>query len=140
NPSSRAAMERARDTGKPAMSGKVTVIRDFWAKKRSGFHLFFPVYDSGSMPAAGAARRQALRGFLVASVQVDEMLSALQTEDTGRGIDMQVYDGTQTDPVALLYGSDTSHPTEDIGYRPRFSTTTMMDGPGRSWAMVFYTR
>src|SRR3954462_1546337 len=53
---------------------------------------------------------------------------------------MQVYDGTQTAPIALLYGSDTSHPTEDSGYRPRFSTTTMMDGPGRSWAMGFYTR
>ncbi|MFL6581693.1 MAG: PAS domain S-box protein [Burkholderiales bacterium] len=139
DPSSRAAMERARDTGKPAMSGKVTVIRDFWAKKRSGFHLFFPVYTGGGVPAAGV-RRQALRGFVVASVQVDEMLSALQTEDSSRGIDMQVYDGTQTAPIALLYGSDTSHPTEDSGYRPRFSTTTMMDGPGRSWAMVFYTR
>src|SRR3954469_7391412 len=139
DPSSRAAMERARDTGKPAMSGKVTVIRDFWAKKRSGFHLFFPVYTGGGVPAAGV-RRQALRGFVVASVQVDEMLSGLQTEDASRGIDMQVYDGTQTTPAALLYGSDTTHLTEDTGYRPRFSTTTTLDGPGGSWVTVFYTR
>ncbi|MEO8166447.1 MAG: CHASE domain-containing protein, partial [Betaproteobacteria bacterium] len=139
DPSSRIAMERARDSGKAAMSGKVTVIREFWAKKRSGFHLFLPLYHGGGVPMSQVARRRALRGFVVASVQAEEMLSALRPEDARGDIAMQVYDGNQTATTALLFSSDASHPTWDASYRPRLSATNVTDGAGRSWGTVFYT-
>ena len=140
DPTSRDAMARARDTGRPAMSGKVTVIREFWSKKRNGFHLFLPIYHGGAVPNSRAARRQALRGFLIASVQADEMLSALPPDDASRDIDMQIYDGARTAPATLLYSSDAVRTNWDPNYRPRFSTTVVTEGPDRSWAAVFYTR
>ena len=51
---------QARDTGSAAMSGKVTVIREFWSKKRDGFHLFLPCM------AAAACRIRARRAGGVA--------------------------------------------------------------------------
>ena len=39
-PTSRAAMAQARDTGSAAMSGKVTVISEFWSRKRNGFRRY----------------------------------------------------------------------------------------------------
>jgi PAS domain S-box-containing protein len=138
DPTTRDAMARARDTGRPAMSGKVTVIREFWSKKHNGFHLFLPIYHG--VPNSRAARRQALRGFLIASVQADEMLAALRPDEASRDIDIQIYDGTQTAPAALLYTSDASRTSWEPNYRPRFSTTVATEGPGRSWAAVFYTR
>ena len=140
DPKSRAAMEHARDSGRPAISGRVTVIREFWAKKRAGFHIFVPVYRAGRIPGSQAARRKALRGFIHASVQTDEMFSAVHSGDAGREVDLQVYDGTQTSPNTLLYRSDLSRPSWDAGYRPRFSTTVVADLPGRSWGMVFNAR
>jgi len=137
---SRAAMAQARDTGSAAMSGKVTIVSEFWSKKRNGFHLFHPIYRGNGVPNSRETRRQALRGFLIASVQADEMLSALRPADASRDIDIQVYDTTQTTPGALLYSSDPSHASLDAGYRPRLSTTAVTDGPGRSWGSVFYTR
>ncbi len=139
DPRSRVAMERARDTGKPAMSGKLTVIREFWARKRSGFHVFLPLYHGGGVPTSVAARRRALRGLLVVSVQAEEMLAALRPQDARGDIAMQVYDGIQTNPAALLYASDASQRTRDADYRPRFTATSVADGPGRSWGTVFYT-
>jgi CHASE1-domain containing sensor protein len=140
DPTIRAAMERARDSGRPAISGKVTVIQEFWSKKRAGFHIFLPVYSGSSVPTAQTARRETLRGFIYVSVQTDEMFSAVHTGDAGREIDLQVYDGTQTLPSALLYRSDLTGPSWDAGYRPRFSTSVVADLPGGSWGMVFNTR
>jgi PAS domain S-box-containing protein len=140
DPKSRAAMERARDSGRPAISGKVIVIPEFWPKQRAGFHIFLPVYSSGSVPTSQAARREALRGFLHASVQTDEMFAAVHSGDAGREVDLQVYDGAQTSQDALLYRSDLARPSWDAGYRPRFSTSVVADLPGRMWGMVFNTR
>ncbi len=134
-----AAMERARDSGKPAMSGKLTVIREFWARKRSGFHVFLPLYHGGGVPNSVAARRKALRGLLVVSVQAEEMLAALRPQEARSDIAMQVYDGNQTSAAALLFSSDASQPMWDANYKPRFTTTSVADGPGRSWGTVFYT-
>ena len=140
DPKTRAAMERARDSGRATISGKVTVIREFWSKKRAGFHIFLPVYNSGRVPTSQTARRETLHGFIYASVQTDEMVSALHSGDAGREVDLQVYDGAQTSPNALLYRSDLTRPIWDAGYRPRFPTSVVADLPGRSWGMVFNTR
>lgn len=135
---SRAAMEQARDTGKPVVSGKETVIREFWAKKRTGFHIFLPVYDGVGTPTTTAARRAGLRGFLQASVQSDEMFGVVHAEEAGQ-IDLQVYDGNESAP-ALLFRSDGARQNWDTGYRPRFSTTVVANVPGRTWRLVFNTR
>jgi len=140
DPKSLVAMEHARDSGRPAISGKVTVIREFWSKKRTGFHIFLPVYSGRGVPATLAARRAALRGFIHASVQIDEMFSAVHAGDAGHEVDLQVYDGTQTSPNALIYRSDVGLPAWDTDYRPRFSTSTVAELPGRWWGMVFNTR
>jgi PAS domain S-box-containing protein len=133
-----AAMERARDTGKPVISGKETVIREFWAKKRTGFHIFLPVYDGVGIPATLAARRSGLRGFVQASVQSDEMFGVVHAEEAGQ-IDLQVYDGNESAP-ALLFRSDGTRQNWDTGYRPRFSSTVIANVPGRTWRLVFNTR
>jgi PAS domain S-box-containing protein len=133
-----AAMERARDTGKPVISGKETVIREFWSKKRTGFHIFVPVYDGVGVPAGIAARRAALRGFIQASVQSDEMLSAVHAPEAGQ-IDLQVYDGNDAAP-ALLFRSDGTRQNWDSGYKPRFSRKVVANLPGRTWQLDFHTR
>ncbi|MEO8004107.1 MAG: PAS domain S-box protein [Betaproteobacteria bacterium] len=135
---SRAAMERARDSGKAVLSGKETVIREFWSKKRTGFHIFLPVYDGVGTPSSIAARRAALRGFIQASVQSDEMFDVVHAEEAGQ-IDLQVYDGSESAP-ALLFRSDGTRQNWDTGYRPRFSSTVIANVPGRAWRLVFNTR
>jgi PAS domain S-box-containing protein len=140
DPVSRAAMVRARDSGKPAISGKVTVIREFWSKKHVGFHIFLPVYRGSGVPQSRAARREALRGFIHASVQTDEMFSVVHSGDPGHEVDLEAYDGTQISTNALLYRSAVSRSTWDAGYRPRFSASTVANAAGRSWTLVFSTR
>lgn len=46
----RAAMIRARDTGAPAASGKVTLAQEIDKQKQAGFLLYVPVYRYGKVP------------------------------------------------------------------------------------------
>src|SRR5690606_23884226 len=46
-PTRRDAMARARDTGLPAMSGKVTLVQEIEGRVQAGFLIYYPVYRDG---------------------------------------------------------------------------------------------
>jgi CHASE1-domain containing sensor protein len=59
DPARRAAMEKARDTGAPAASGRVTLVQEIDQKKQPGFLIYVPVYTGA--PTTEADRRRQLR-------------------------------------------------------------------------------
>ena len=63
-PTRRAAMERARDTGKAAVSGVVTLVQETEDDIQRGFLMYLPVYRSGMATDTIAERRAALQGFV----------------------------------------------------------------------------
>lgn len=67
-PARREAMERARDTGKPALSRKVTLVQETGDKVQPGFLIYLPVYRSNLPRDTVAARRNALLGFVYSLV------------------------------------------------------------------------
>src|SRR5918993_148431 len=62
-PTRRAAMERARDEGSPAASGKVDLVQENDANRQAGFLIYLPVYDTHETPNSVEERRARLRGF-----------------------------------------------------------------------------
>ena len=72
-PVRREAMERARDSGLPALSGKVTLVQEFGPEVQAGFLIYLPIYANGVTPVTVDARREALglldtcgtRGFIL---------------------------------------------------------------------------
>jgi CHASE1-domain containing sensor protein len=65
-PVRRAAMERARDIGKHAVSGKVTLVQETDEDVQTGFLMYLPVYRNGAATATVGQRRQALRTWKLA--------------------------------------------------------------------------
>jgi PAS domain S-box-containing protein len=64
DPTRRAALTRAVDSGEPVMSDPVALIQD--GGTRHGFLIFEPIYAQGSsLPATTEERRQTLRGLVV---------------------------------------------------------------------------
>src|SRR5260370_37229333 len=51
-PTRRAAMEQARDTGLPAASGRVTLVQEIDAEKQAGFLIYAPGYRHGAFANA----------------------------------------------------------------------------------------
>ena len=63
-PLRREAMERARDTGLPAMTGRVVLLQETLHDPQHGFLIYLPVYHHGLPTETLEQRRAALRGFV----------------------------------------------------------------------------
>ncbi|AFZ30927.1 multi-sensor signal transduction histidine kinase [Gloeocapsa sp. PCC 7428] len=132
----RAAMERARDTGSAAASGKVTLVQEIDRYKQAGFLIYFPVYKNNSNPKTVAQRQAALLGFIYSPFRVDDLLDDIVSEKQYSYVNFAAYDDTNITQGNLLHRS---HQDND-NYQPSLTTTTTIDIAGRTWSLVFTTR
>ena len=131
-PTRRAAMERARDTGEPAASGPVTLVQEAEGDPRAGFLIFMPVYHTPVAPPTVEERRRALYGFVYSPFRATDLLRDILSPQ--RGLGFRVYDRTRDDQAALLH--TTALPPPASPDEPLRATATV-DVAGRSWTLVF---
>ncbi|MCM8565817.1 GGDEF domain-containing protein [Thauera linaloolentis] len=132
DPVRREAMQRACDTGRPALSGKTTLVQETSTDVQPGFLIYLPVYRGGRTPNGVDERRAALRGFVYSPFRSDDMMRSIfatDLADTG----IELFDGSIS-AGNLLYASGTPsgdarhvvvHPIEIAGrqWLARFSST-----------------
>ena len=113
-PRRRVAMERARDAGVPALSGKIVLVQDLRRGLRTaGFLLFLPVYSSSTLPATVAERREALRGFVYGPFRAEDFFRSALAGSASTAL-VEVFDGDSPSTDALLYRSGESGPAAVI--------------------------
>ena len=137
DPTRRAAMEQARDTGLPAASGRVTLVQEIDDEKQAGFLIYAPVYRNGALTNTVEQRRAALFGFVYAPFRTRDLLTSALEAREYPGIDFQVFDGSKADPDNLLYNSAPA--TNSVSEASRFSVTTTLPVAQRSWTLNFRT-
>ncbi|MBK9709911.1 MAG: CHASE domain-containing protein [Kouleothrix sp.] len=137
-PVRRAAMERARDTGLPAASGKVVLVQEIDDNKQAGFLIYVPAYRGGAIPATVAQRRADLLGFAYSPFRAGDLLNGIFGSQTEPRIGFELYDGAEPAPERLLHRSERAG--DDPTYQPSFTTTTTLTVAGRTWSLVYATR
>lgn len=135
DPVRRAAMERARDTGAPAASGRVTLVEGREAGKHTGFILYVPVYRNGAPHGTAAERAAALQGFVYSPFRADDLLNEILAERVPT-IDVQIYDGDGTAAGSLLHASADASGSPP----PRLRAVSAVEVAGRMWTVVAATR
>ena len=135
-PVRRAAMEAARDSGRAASTGKVTLVQEGalagHAAERYGFLMYVPVYRAGLPSATLPERRAAIIGWVYAPFRMNDLMRGLAGEHASE-LEVSVYDGRQPAPAALLYRSaDAQAPQR----HPRYSYTAQVENAGRPWTLV----
>ncbi len=135
NPANPAAMERARDTGLPAMSERLALLRDDGA---TGFVIFLPVYRGGRPPATVEERRQALEGFVSAAFLPNLAMGGLFTAALAESVAFEVYDGADMTSARLLYGDGRGARSPRMP--PEQSRTMALDFSGHRLTLHFATR
>jgi signal transduction histidine kinase/ActR/RegA family two-component response regulator len=133
-PTRREAMARARDTGQPALTGKVTLKQEIDEDKQAGFLLYLPVYKGGHVPATLEERREALEGFVYCPFRADDLLNGIFGAERQPRVSFHLYDGLEVDEARLLHGS---HGPEALAHAPMFTTTTTLLVAGRPWTLTF---
>jgi len=128
-PTRRRAMERARDQGVAALSGKVVLVQDSrLGNDGAGFLLYLPVYATTLTPARIEERRDALRGFVYSPFRAQDFFASALAKARGSSV-LEVFDGEDPEPDALLYRSAAAAPGAVSTDVRRISLA------GRTWTM-----
>ena len=129
----REAMVQARDSGRPAVSGKVTLVQETDQDVQFGFLMYLPLYRNNAPIGTVAERRAALRGFVYSPFRIRDLLNGI----LGLGLPnlhFIVYDGQGSAAEALLYDSQ---PDKVFGQGCNLVARESLDLPGRRWTVHF---
>lgn len=136
----RTAMTRARDTGQPALSGRVRLVQETETDIQPGVLLYLPVYRKGMPLTDAAARQAALQGFVYAPFRMRDLMHGILGADT-RDVGFELYDGPNMAPDSLLFM------THGPGERPAelqksamFTATRSLSIAGREWTLQVLAR
>ena len=129
-PVRRAAMERARDSGQAALSGKVALVQDDKGAPQAGVVMYLPVYRAGQLAGTVEQRRAAIAGWVYAPFRVSDLMQGLGGAHS-TDLDIEIHDGETGDAAALLYRSSAALPRA-AGLK---ASAQIMPG-GRPWIIT----
>lgn len=132
----RKAMERARDTGQSALSGKVKLIQETNSDVQPGTLLYLPVYQGGIQPATVEERKEKLNGFLYGAFRMHDLVASVLRQLAPGVTDafrIQVFDGATQTRDTLLFDS---RETGQTSAEPRFRQALPIEFAGEKWNIV----
>jgi PAS domain S-box-containing protein len=133
DPTRRAAMERARDSGQGAASGKVRLVQENGRNVQSGFVMYIPVYRRGAPTATVEERREHLVGWVGAPFRMDDLMTGLGGERSAE-VTLSIYDGGVRSDAAQLYRSGAAD-AQPPGFRPMYRTLRKLTIAGTPWTL-----
>ena len=93
------AMEKARDTGLPAVTRKVTQPQEIDERKQAVFFIYVPVYLTAAPPGSVEERRALLVGYAYAPFRADDLFEGIFAGAPPDALTFQVYDGSPGVPL-----------------------------------------
>ncbi|MGN6701359.1 MAG: CHASE domain-containing protein [Burkholderiaceae bacterium] len=132
-PTRRAAMEQARDSGHAAVSSRLRLVQENGTDVQDGFIMCLPVYRKGAPHATVAQRRDALVGWLEAPFRMKDLIAGLNGE-RGGDLDIEIYDGTATTPENRMLDLYPGVNARNAAYH--LSRLTRMEIGGRVWTVI----
>ncbi len=139
-PERRRVIEQARDSGKPAVSSRITSILD-QSNQIPGFAIHLPVYRHGAPIATVEERRAAIQGVVTARFNAYELLeNTLRRIRRHPRIDVEIFDGTVLTTGHLYYNDDDILQAQNSHSMPIYSKKVTLDMYGQSWTLFFFSK
>ena len=136
----REAMDRARDRGQPALSGRVTLVQETDEDVQYGFLMYYPVYKKGMPVDYVDERRAALKSYVYAAFRMNDLMAGILGQSQSE-LGFEIFDGQQIATDKLLYTSEdrplnalTSHEGEQLIHNDTLEIA------GRSWTLHVYSK
>jgi PAS domain S-box-containing protein len=134
----RRAMERARDTGQPAITTKVRLVQETEEQAQAGFLLYLPVYQQTHLPKTLADRRRMLSGFVYSPFRVGDLMQHIFKDEINE-ISIKIYDGLPLQAENLLFSNQPDEQVRTINYKNLPRKTVKLKVAGHTWILVFQT-
>ena len=136
-PVRRAAMDRARDTGEAALSGKVELVQETGTQVQAGTLMYVPVYRHGAPVDTLGQRRAALIGWTYSPYRMNDLMAGMLGDwmsREGKGVDLTIYEGAEVSPGSRLSASQPAVTPQP--HSPLRQQRTL-DFNRRQWLLVF---
>jgi len=133
-PSRRRALDRARDDGVAASSGRVTLVQEIDAHKQAGFLVYAPLYRPGMPVATVEQRRAAIEGFVFSPFRGDDLLGGLLDPDAADEIAVRFFVGAERSESNLLHRTTSVDP-DPTGW----TEVRTLQVAGQPWTLEFRT-
>jgi len=137
-PVRRAAMERARDTNIPVLSGKVELVQEAGNGVQAGTLMYVPVYRNDVAIDTVEQRRAALLGWAYSPYRMKDLLEGLLAswdDHKAKQVDLHIYDGLEPKADSLLYEAHQggTHQIDPLTFQRR-----TIDFNGKQWLLEFH--
>jgi diguanylate cyclase (GGDEF)-like protein len=138
-----AAMDQARDSGEPAITGRVGLaggIAGSGEGQQPGIIMFVPLFRPGTEELPRRDRPAAVTGYVFGAFRMQELLRGILDQGTLQTMDMRVYDqpatrGAQAELIDTGAARRTSRDRP-----PVFEQVAHFPMPGRTWTIHFVSR
>lgn len=134
-PVRREAMQRAMETGQPAVSGRVTLVQETKVDVQAGFLMYLPVYRPGMSISSIDERRRAIAGFVYAPFRAGDFMQGILHQHQ-ESIDLALFDGDDNSPENLLYTNASENFTTGGPLASRLKIPSSL----RSWRLATRAR
>ncbi len=126
----RKAMETARDSAKPTVSGRVTLVQEIDSDVQAGILMYLPLFKKLPLNTV-EERRKALIGYIYSPFRMGDLIRpALDSESL---LYLELYDGEQSEENLLFRSHDEF---SDLGNKTVVKTLEM---GGRTWNIYAYS-
>ncbi|MYN10233.1 CHASE domain-containing protein [Pseudoduganella aquatica] len=112
DPVRRVALERARDSGLPSLTGRIRLVQEDGGgpgAEQAGFLLVLPVYSNAQPQQTLEQRRAALTGWVYAPFRIGDVMAGLGGERAAK-LDVEIYDGDELAVARRMYDSQPGPP------------------------------
>jgi len=138
-PVRRIAMEKARDSGMPAISGKVQLAVDEGAEASPGFVMYLPVFARDQPLDSVAQRRANLIGWVYAGFRMSDFMASLYGKQA-TGISLSIFDGIDATESTLMYRTGSTTSSRSPRVNVALSANEYMVVAGHTWTLSLSTQ
>ncbi|WP_299811879.1 CHASE domain-containing protein [uncultured Roseibium sp.] len=138
NVTRRQAFEKARDTGQPIATSRITLVQE--TGEQFGVLVFMPVYKPGTSPVTLEDRRRHIDGYMVGVLRGDDIVNAALDDIASEQFIFRLFDDSAPPTDQFLFQSQRADDgvsvldeTGVFGGATQFTVTTLIDFAGRRW-------
>ena len=139
DPVRRLAMEKARDSGMAAISGKVRLSVDRGSEAVPGFVMYLPVFAQGQPHGNVAQRRAHLIGWVAAGFHMSDFMASLYGTPLP-GLTLSIYDEVNPTASALMYRVGNAPETHISAEPDALNSNEYMVVAGHTWTLTLNTQ
>lgn len=134
-PTRHAAMELARESGLPTLSGKITLVQETDADIQPGFIIYFPMYNYETSIHSDEDQKNTFRGFVYAPFRMNDFMTNIIGE-IQKDITFVICDGN-ADPENVLFDYTKINNIDESNIDYSFSKSLTITLDQRQWILKF---